>query len=105
LLAVIHRIRVRLLPLLALLAVVTAAAAVDHRLALEMVPVFVMFGALLLGHFPGEQIIERLRRTPERRPRPVRAARIHHAPFVRRVGRATAFALSVRPPPVAALHR
>lgn len=92
--------------MLVLCALVVGAAAVDTRLALELVPVFAVFAALAFGRFPGEQFIERLRRTPGRRPRrPVLASRIYRAPFVRRVGRAAAFALSMRPPPAAVAQR
>ena len=100
-----HRISARILPLATLVVIALGSAEVDPKLALGLVPVFVVFGLLALGHFPGEEIIERLRRTPPPPRRSAVAPRTYHAPFVRRVGRATAFALSVRPPPAALAHR
>ena len=92
-----------MLPLVALAAIMLCTAAVDPKLALGLLPVFILFGALKLGRYPGEQIIERLRRTSPRRRRPL-SSQAYHAPFVRRVGQTAAFALFMRPPPVVVAH-
>jgi hypothetical protein len=84
-----------------LLAAIIATADVAPSLAAGLAPFFLLVGLLAFGHFPGEEIIERLR-ARHRAPRHRRAGDIHpvrRAPIVRKVGRAGDFSLAVRPPP------
>jgi hypothetical protein len=91
----------------ALVVVALSMADVSPAFALSVVPVLGLVAALIAGAFPGEALIERLR---ERRAMPVRGRRVSRsaplrAPvYVRPVGRAAAFALAMRPPPVAAVR-
>ncbi len=89
--------------LCALLAGVVATVSIEHGLALSLAPCFVLVTLLVAGLFPGEETIERLRATQRstqavERPANVRLPR--RTAFMPRVGRALAFALAVRPPPV-----
>jgi uncharacterized membrane protein YccC len=90
----------------ALLVVAAVTALTAPGLAVDLAPFFVLIGLYLVGRFPGEEIIERLRERYQRlAPRLRSPSRpLPRAPFVRPVGRAAAFALAVRPPP-ALLHR
>jgi hypothetical protein len=73
--------------------------------AAEFAPLFVLVALYLLGRFPGEEMIERLRERHRRRaPRATSQSHpVPRAPFVRPVGRAAGFALAVRPPPAVLL--
>ena len=81
-----------------------ALALVAPGPALMLVPAAILAVLLLRGMFPGEQVIERLARAVARRI--ARPASIHvpraRAIALHRVGRLIAFALAMRPPPVAA---
>lgn len=88
----------------ALLAVMAATADAAPQIALLLAPFFLLVLLLSLGFFPGEELIERLRAARWTSPvtrRAPRAARPYAPPVVRRVGRAFAFALAMRPPPAA----
>ena len=92
----------------ALLAIMATTADAAPQIALLLAPFFLLVLLLSLGFFPGEELIERLRAarwtSPAARRAP-RVGRLYAAPVVRRVGRAFAFALAMRPPPAAlALH-
>jgi hypothetical protein len=78
-----------------------ALALLAPGFAAAFAPLLVLVALLLAGRFPGERIIERLaqRRRGRRYPRPVSVSSRRPVPVVRRVGRAVAFALAVRPPP------
>ncbi len=95
------------LVLCALLGAIVVTAQISPGLAAGFAPFFLLVGLLAIGHFPGEEMIDRLRsryRQPARRPASsVRPA--GRVPFVKRVGRAAAFALAVRPPPALLLTR
>ncbi len=94
--------------LLTLALVALLLIALSPALALGAVPVLAIFGALIAGTFPGEELLERLR---ERRAAPIARRRggaavtPRRAVYVRPVGRAAAFALAMRPPPVAGAAR
>jgi hypothetical protein len=101
----------RICPTLAQAAVLCTVAAggvvldlASHELALTLLPVILLVAWLAVGRFPGEELIERLR-APRRSSRvvarPVNARPTRPPSFQRRVGLAVAFALAVRPPPVA----
>lgn len=95
----------RLAPALPVLALV-ALALVAPGPALMLVPAAALAACLLRGVFPGEAVIERLAgalRSRTARPRDVRLSRTRtRALAAHRVGRLIAFALAMRPPPVAA---
>jgi hypothetical protein len=95
----------RLALLGALLVVALSVADVSPAFALSIVPVLALVGALIVGAFPGEELIDRLRErraVPVRHRRALRVARMRRDVYVRPVGRAAAFALAMRPPPAAA---
>ncbi|WP_233243712.1 hypothetical protein [Paraconexibacter algicola] len=90
-----------LLVLLAALAAFAVVVAPGALLALA--PTLLLFGTLLAGAMPGEELLHRLRArfAPRaRRRRPARP-RTYRAVHLRRVGRLIAAALAVRPPPAA----
>jgi hypothetical protein len=91
----------RIAYLLALLGAGVVVIAVSPEFALVLAPVFALLTALVLGMFPGEDLLERIRtrRCPQPRRRPTNATPRRRTLPVRRVGRAVAFALAVRPPP------
>ncbi len=97
----------RALALLALATLVVAVAAASPSVALVLAPALLLFGALVVGVFPGEEALARARsRRQRRRVRaPRRIARPVLARLVRPAGRTFAFALAMRPPPVALAHR
>jgi len=85
-----------------ILGVMAATADAAPQIALLLAPFFLLVLLLSAGFFPGEELIERLRArrwTAPLRTRELRAGRPYAAPVVRRVGRAFAFALAMRPPP------
>jgi hypothetical protein len=105
----VSRSMVRLTPrqtrvalLSALVVVALLMVDVSPAFALSVVPVLGLVAALIVGAFPGEELIGRLR---ERRAMPVRACRapvavrLRPVAYVRPVGRAATFALAMRPPP------
>jgi hypothetical protein len=71
---------------------------------LVILPAAVLAVALALGCFPGERVLEAMRRAPRRRPRVTRALRTSAGRTrERRCARGTAllaFHLAVRPPPL-----
>lgn len=96
---------IRFALLCALAAVSFLLIAASPALALGAVPVIAIFGALVAGAFPGEELIDRLRErraVPAPRRRGGSTVRTRRAVYVRPVGRAATFALAMRPPPAAA---
>lgn len=88
----------------ALSAIFALACVLDSPgFALSAVPALLLAVSLLVGRFPGEELLaeirERRRAAPQRRARREPAAARHINTFVRPVGRAAAFALAMRPPP------
>jgi hypothetical protein len=101
-----HQRRWRAVLVAACVLAVLAPALAEPGLALALAPAFLLLAALAFGHFPGEQLIERLAvaRRALRRRRPCSlAARRRPERSYSRVGRLLAFALAVRPPPAPAL--
>lgn len=87
------------LPVLALL---LFAAALSVGVALTLAPALLLLAVLLLGHMPGEELLDRLRRahTERRRRAPRRLSAPRLALVIRPAGRALAQALAMRPPPL-----
>jgi len=97
----------RLLILCALAAAALLLATASPGFALSLVPLFALAAALVVGIFPGEELIERLRERRSMQRRTVRApvaTRVRPVLYVRPTGRALAFALAMRPPPAAAVR-
>jgi len=81
------------------------AIGLSPEFALSVLPALALVVALILGAFPGAELIDWLRECrsrPTGRRRPVDTPRQRCAPYVRPAGRAMAFALAMRPPPAAA---
>jgi hypothetical protein len=99
-----RQIRFALLGALVFVALLTADVA--PAVALSIVPLLGLVAALIVGAFPGEELIDRLRERRTERPRHRRGTAAAPRPlltvFVRPVGRAAAFALAMRPPPAGA---
>lgn len=92
----------RLALLFALAGTALVVANGSPGLALSIAPAFVLAAALIVGMFPGEALIDRMRErraTPVKRRRRTLAPRIRAAACVRPVGHSLAFALAMRPPP------
>ena len=95
----------RLVALCTLAAAALLLATASPAFALSLVPVFALVAALIVGRFPGEELIERLRERRSARGRTLRAPgsfRARPVVYVRPTGRALAFALAMRPPSAAA---
>lgn len=91
---------------LASLAVLFAVVAwVAPQGAAMLLPAFALVALIIAGLFPGDDLIHRLRRRLSRRrpARPIVARPARISTIRRRVGRALAFALAMRPPPAAAV--
>ena len=72
---------------------------------LMLAPALALLALLLAGRAPGEELILRLRKraAPARRRRPLVAPLLqpaHDAPLIRPIGRMSASALAMRPPPL-----
>ena len=75
------------------------------EIAIALIPLFLLIGSLLFGHYPGFETIVRISERLTSRPRP-RAARHQprpRAPRVQRIrgGLLLAFGFAQRPPPLA----
>jgi hypothetical protein len=86
-------------------ALVTVAATLGAALpgvALLLTPALLLFGLLLLGFTPGEDLLDRIRarRFPRRTARAPRTLAIRHIVVVRRMPSMATSALAMRPPPV-----
>lgn len=90
---------VAVVALVAFVAMLGAAPGV----ALLLAPALALFAILLLGHRPGERLIERLRarRFTLRCARAPRALTVRRVVVVRRTTTLAASALAMRPPPAA----
>lgn len=72
------------------------------ELVLLLAPGALLFVALLLGRYPGEDAIDRARRAPVAAPRPRPAVRllvVASAPLLPRGGRLIGSGIAARPPP------
>lgn len=96
-----RRAGARPLPLALLLLLVVVAALTSPVALLMLAPALAILVPLLAGRAPGERLLLRWRRrVPAPRRRDVRfVATGRFVPFVRRIGRMSASALAMRPPP------
>jgi len=91
------------LPVTGLISGLVAVAVVAPHVALLFGPVLTLVLALILGRFPGERAIHRLRtRACSRRQRTPTPCALPPKPLLRakRAGVTLAFSLAVRPPPL-----
>jgi hypothetical protein len=93
--------RGRVASLCALVAVAAVLAATPLGVALLLAPALLLFGVLLLGFTPGEELLERLRarRFTRRADRAPRTLVVRHVVVVRRIASLATSALAMRPPP------
>lgn len=73
------------------------------EIVLLLAPAVLLFGALLLGRYPGEAVIERARRAasalPRPRPLPALSGALRRAAGLPRGGRLVGSPIAARPPP------